>query len=104
MPKVELHLHLDCCLSYEAAAKLSPGLTLGQYERDFTGPDRVNGLTDFLSRTLNHVALLQQPCLAAVDDFVVGVKHKGVIQLGDVSLSLPLLGALAPPGAARAAA
>lgn len=38
MPNVELHLHLhlDCCLSYEAAAKLGPGLTSGQYEQDFT--------------------------------------------------------------------
>ena len=24
MPKVELHLHLDCCLSYAAAAKRAP--------------------------------------------------------------------------------
>ena len=38
MPKVELHLHLDCCLSYAAAAKLSPGLTRGQYEQDSPVP------------------------------------------------------------------
>ncbi len=81
MPKVELHLHLDCCLSYAAAAKLSPGLTRGQYERDFTGPDRVNGLTDFLSRTLNHVALLQtrDGLVTCVEDLAGQLERDNVI-------------------------
>lgn len=81
MPKVELHLHLDCCLSYEAAAKLSPGLTRGQYEQDFTGPDRVNGLTDFLSRTLNHVALLQtrDGLVTCVEDLAAQLERDNVI-------------------------
>ena len=81
MPKVELHLHLDCCLSYAAAAKLSPGLTRGQYEQDFTGPDRVNGLTDFLSRTLNHVALLQtrDGLITCVEDLAGQLERDNVI-------------------------
>jgi hypothetical protein len=24
-PKIELHLHLDCCLSYEVVRRLAPG-------------------------------------------------------------------------------
>ena len=81
IPKVELHLHLDCCLSYAAAAKLSPGLTRSQYEQDFTGPDRVNGLSDFLSRTLNHVALLQtrDGLVTCVEDLAGQLERDNVI-------------------------
>jgi adenosine deaminase len=34
LPKVELHLHLDCCLSYAAASILEPGLTRAQFDAE----------------------------------------------------------------------
>ena len=27
LPKIELHLHLDCCLSYEVVRRLAPEVT-----------------------------------------------------------------------------
>jgi FMN phosphatase YigB (HAD superfamily) len=31
LPKVELHVHLDCCLSFDAVARLAPGTTPEAY-------------------------------------------------------------------------
>jgi len=35
LPKVELHLHLDCSLSHAAASRLAPGLSQEAFERAF---------------------------------------------------------------------
>jgi len=48
LPKVELHLHLDCCLSFAAVEQLKPGITRMEYERDFIAPDKCRDLADFL--------------------------------------------------------
>ena len=34
-PKIELHLHLDCSLSYELVKKLKPSVTLEEYLADY---------------------------------------------------------------------
>jgi adenosine deaminase len=54
-PKVELHLHLDCCLSYEAARTLDPTLSRVEYEEHFVGPTKCKdlmGLLRFVERPL----------------------------------------------------
>ena len=61
LPKVELHLHLDGCMSYDAAASLEPGLTREVYEREFIAPAHLDGLPAFLARCGRHLALLQTP-------------------------------------------
>ena len=38
MPKVELHLHLDCSLSYEVVNKIDPSITEEIYRHDFIAP------------------------------------------------------------------
>jgi adenosine deaminase len=35
LPKVELHLHLDCSLSYKAVARLAPSVSREEYLRDY---------------------------------------------------------------------
>ena len=37
LPKVELHVHLDCCLSYEALVKLDPSVSLSTFKKKFIG-------------------------------------------------------------------
>ncbi|MBP7867288.1 MAG: adenosine deaminase [Acidobacteria bacterium] len=59
LPKVELHVHLDCCLSYDAVARLAPGTTREAYRRDFVGPARCIDLAAFLRHIDRSLALLQ---------------------------------------------
>ncbi len=58
-PKLELHLHLDCSLSYKAVARLAPGVTREEYQRDYVGPARCTNLADFLSRAPMGFRLMQ---------------------------------------------
>lgn len=37
LPKVELHVHLDCCLSFAVVSRLKPGITREKYNKDFIG-------------------------------------------------------------------
>lgn len=58
-PKVELHLHMDISLSFEAAVQLNPSLTQEVYARDFVAPAKCNSLGDFLTRVPRVLELLQ---------------------------------------------
>jgi len=59
LPKVELHLHLDCSLSYEVVAKIDPLVTHEDYLRDFIAPQKCANLADFLTRAVKGFALMQ---------------------------------------------
>jgi adenosine deaminase len=59
LPKVELHSHLDCCLSYDAVRRIDSGISREHYDRHFVAPARCASLADYLTYTLNYRALLQ---------------------------------------------
>lgn len=59
LPKVELHLHLDCSLSYEVVQRLDPTISYDQYQNNFIGPPKCHDLADFLTRAASHIALMQ---------------------------------------------
>lgn len=59
LPKVELHLHLDCCLSYEVVKKIDPTITEAAYRNDFIAPAKCYNLADFLTRAIKGFALMQ---------------------------------------------
>jgi len=59
LPKVELHLHLDCSLSYEAVSRLAPEVSREEYDRDYVAPARCTGLPDFLIRAAKGFQLMQ---------------------------------------------
>ena len=59
LAKVELHLHLDCSLSYTVVSRLNPSITQEEYLRDFIAPVRCTNLADFLTRALKGIALMQ---------------------------------------------
>lgn len=59
LPKVELHLHLDCSLSYEVVRKLDPSVTREQYNHEFIAPPKCDDLVDFLKRAVKGFQLMQ---------------------------------------------
>jgi adenosine deaminase len=59
LPKVELHLHLDCSLSYEVVNKIDPSVTEEIYRRDFIAPVKCLDLADFLTRAVKSFSLMQ---------------------------------------------
>jgi adenosine deaminase len=60
LPKIELHLHLDCSLSYAAVARLAPGVTREEYLSEYVAPERCTNLADFLARSPKGVGLMQE--------------------------------------------
>ncbi|MFN8484754.1 MAG: adenosine deaminase [Anaerolineae bacterium] len=59
LPKVELHLHLDCSLSYAVVSRIDPSISLATYQSDFIAPARCTDLADFLTRAPKAIALMQ---------------------------------------------
>ncbi len=59
LPKIELHLHLDISLSYDAVHQIDPAYSLERYNSDIIAPPKCRNLADYLARTRNSVALLQ---------------------------------------------
>ena len=58
-PKVELHLHLDCSLSYDVVRTINPAISEETYRHDFIAPAKCTNLVDFLTRAPHAVALMQ---------------------------------------------
>lgn len=59
LPKTELHLHLDCSLSFDVVSKLKPEISFKQYEGDFIAPEKCKDLADFLRCTFSSIDLMQ---------------------------------------------
>ncbi|CAN5459188.1 adenosine deaminase [soil metagenome] len=59
LPKVELHLHLDCSLSYEVVQKIDPSVTEAVYLQEYIAPEKCTNLADFLTRAVKGFALMQ---------------------------------------------
>ena len=59
LPKVELHLHLDCSLSYEVVKKINPGITYEEYRESFIAPPKCYDLVDYLKRAIKGFELMQ---------------------------------------------
>jgi adenosine deaminase len=59
LPKVELHLHLDCSLSYEVVSQIDPSITLEEYRTNFIAPAKCMNLADFLTRAPRSYSLMQ---------------------------------------------
>ncbi len=59
LPKLELHLHLDCSLSYQAVSHLAPHITREEYDTDFVAPAKCTNLADFLERAPKGFQLMQ---------------------------------------------
>jgi adenosine deaminase len=59
LPKTDIHLHLDCTLSYNVVKKIKPEITQEQYNNEFIAPNKCINLADFLTRAVQGFALMQ---------------------------------------------
>jgi adenosine deaminase len=59
LPKVELHLHLDCSLSYSVVSQIDSSITLEEYQSNFIAPDKCFDLRDLLARAPSSYPLMQ---------------------------------------------
>ncbi len=59
LPKVELHLHLDCSLSYPVVSQIDPSITRADYQDSFIAPAKCINLADFLTRAPSGIRLMQ---------------------------------------------
>ena len=58
-PKIELHLHLDCSLSYKVVQLLNPGISYETYRQSFVAPPKCTDLADYISRAVKGFELMQ---------------------------------------------
>ncbi len=59
VPKVELHLHLDCSLSFEVVSFLQPEITVEKFRSGFIAPAKNENLAEVLRVIDNALALMQ---------------------------------------------
>jgi adenosine deaminase len=81
LPKVELHLHLDCSLSYSAVSRLDDSISLEEYQSEFIAPARCTSLADFLTRAPRGFKLMQDEAALTlvVEDLFEQLAADGVI-------------------------
>jgi adenosine deaminase len=59
LPKTELHLHLDCSLSFDVVRELRPEITAAEYKKNFIAPAKCPDLADFLKCAASGISLMQ---------------------------------------------
>lgn len=59
LPKVELHVHLDTCLSYFYIKQLDPTISIDEFNQQFVAHKPCFDLGDFLSKVTPQVDILQ---------------------------------------------
>jgi adenosine deaminase len=81
LPKVELHLHLDCSLSYDVVKKIDPSVTEEEYRNEFIAPVKCLDLVDFLTRAVKGFALMQtkEQLRLVVDDLFEQLKSDNML-------------------------
>ncbi len=81
LSKVELHLHLDCSLSFQAVSKLDKSISLEEYQSEFIAPRRCTSLADFLTRAPRGFQLMQDEAALelVVEDLFEQLAADGVI-------------------------
>jgi adenosine deaminase len=81
LPKIELHSHLDCALSFDAVHAIDSSITREDYETRFVAPRHCTSLSDYLTYTLNYREILQTEgaLRIAVQDVFAQMQQENVI-------------------------
>ncbi|MCB0620940.1 MAG: adenosine deaminase, partial [Saprospiraceae bacterium] len=59
LPKIELHLHLDCSLSFEVVKRLDPAISFEEYRNSFVAPVNCLDLSEYIKRAIPAIQLMQ---------------------------------------------
>lgn len=59
LPKIELHLHLDCSLSYKVVKQLKPSVTVEAFQREYIAPAKCHDLADYITRAAKGIEIMQ---------------------------------------------
>jgi adenosine deaminase len=81
LPKIELHLHLDCSLSYEVVQKLDPDISREEYEQEFKAPENCRDLAEYISCSIKAINLMQdkESLQLVVEDLFAQLQADNVI-------------------------
>jgi adenosine deaminase len=81
MSKAELHLHLDCSLSYRVVSRLEPSISEQEFDAEFVAPPQCSSLADFLTRAPRGFQLMQseEALRLVVEDLFEQLARDGVI-------------------------
>jgi adenosine deaminase len=58
-PKIELHLHLDCSLSYHVVKTLDPSISEEDYRNEFRADINCRDLNDYIAKASRAIELMQ---------------------------------------------
>ena len=59
IPKIELHLHLDCSLSFKVVQKIDENIDFDEYQSSFQASSNCSSLKDYISCADRAIALMQ---------------------------------------------
>ena len=81
LPKIELHLHLDCSLSYKVVQAINPAISWDEYQESFIAPPKCTDLVDYLKRAVKGFELMQtkEQLRLVTLDLMEQLKEDGVI-------------------------
>jgi adenosine deaminase len=81
LPKIELHNHLDCALSFDAVHAIDPSVSREDFESRFVAPRRCDSLARYLTYTFNFRNILQTEAALriAVQDVFAQLQQDHVI-------------------------
>lgn len=81
LPKIELHLHLDCSLSFDVVKQLRPDISEMEYKQNFTSPEKCTSLADILKYASSGIELMQtgEQLRKVVKGLFVQLKRENVI-------------------------
>jgi adenosine deaminase len=81
LPKIELHSHLDCAISFDAVHAIDPTVTREIYDSRFVAPRDCESLAEYLTYTFNYRTILQSEAALriAVQDVFAQMQQENVI-------------------------
>jgi adenosine deaminase len=81
IPKVELHLHLDCSLSFEVVNRINPLIEIDEYRSSFQAKPNSSSLNDYISCADRAIELMQtkENLELVVEDLFKQLKKENVI-------------------------
>jgi adenosine deaminase len=82
LTKVELHVHLDCCLSYNALKRINPEISFEAFQKQFIGTS-CSCLKDYIKCADNALEYMQtkEQLEIVVEDLFDQFKKDNVIML-----------------------